>query len=642
MKKRLLSFLLAALMLVSLVACGKSNDSGVVEQGQETTGKQSADTADKTTEKQGEKSSEPHGQLIVGNTTELSGDWIPYFQNNAAEYDIYQLISGYSTVDMTRDIQYVINDTVVEKYDVKENEDGSKTYTWTIKDGLTYADGTPITAKDYVTSVLLWSSPVIGEMGAQNSYGLYFKGFSEFSRGEKKEFTGVNLIDEKTFSVTIDAKNLPYFYELALASVSPTKLSFWTDDTVDIKDDGNGCYFTDNFTKEAYEQKINAARRAIPRPSSGPYFLKSYDEASKTAVLEVNPNFKGNWEGQKPSIQTIIYKKVTAETAIDELSTGSVDLLTGMGSGDEIQAGLDLVESGGFAYSAYPRAGYGKLHFVCDFGPTQFVEVRQAIAYLLDRNDFAKSYTGGFGSVVNGPYGEAFWFYQETKDELNEKLNSYSYSLEKAKEVLEKGGWVYDKDGNPYKEGIRYKKLDDGTLMPLIIEWGASEKNPVAELLVVKLMENPDVAAAGMKINQTIMTFPELLNYLYRDTSQGDKYGVPTYNMYNLASGFYPEYDLSTSYTIDPVMYEQGYNDNFIKDEELARLSKEMVLVDPNDKETFKKKFVDFIVRWNELLPDLPLYSNIYHDFYAEKLKGYEPNDLLQLVDNILYAYIEE
>ncbi|AUS98443.1 hypothetical protein CDQ84_09850 [Clostridium thermosuccinogenes] len=642
MKKRLLSFLLAALMLVSLVACNKSNDSGVVEQGQETTGKQSADTADKTTEKQGEKSSEPHGELIIGNTTELSGDWIPYFQNNAAEYDIYQLISGYSTVDMTRDIQYVVNETVVEKYDVKENEDGSKTYTWTIKDGLAYADGTPITAKDYVTSVLLWSSPVIGEMGAQNSYGLYFKGFTEFSRGEKKEFTGVNLIDEKTFSVTIDAENLPYFYELALAEVSPTKLSFWTDDTVDIKDDGNGCYFTDNFTKEAYEQKINAARRAIPRPSSGPYFLKSYDEASKTAVLEVNPNFKGNWEGQKPSIQTIIYKKVTAETAIDELSTGSVDLLTGMGSGDEIQAGLDLVESGGFAYSAYPRAGYGKLQFVCDFGPTQFVEVRQAIAYLLDRNDFAKSYTGGFGSVVNGPYGEAFWFYQETKDELNEKLNSYSYSLEKAKEVLEKGGWVYDKDGNPYKEGIRYKKLDDGTLMPLIIEWGASEKNPVAELLVVKLMENPDVAAAGMKINQTIMTFPELLNYLYRDTSQGDKYGVPTYNMYNLASGLYPEYDLSTSYTIDPVMYEQGYNDNFIKDEELARLSKEMVLVDPNDKETFKKKFVDFIVRWNELLPDLPLYSNIYHDFYAEKLKGYEPNDLLQLVDNILYAYIEE
>jgi Bacterial extracellular solute-binding proteins, family 5 Middle. len=481
MKKRLLSLLLVVLMLVSLTACGGGNDTGVVEQGQDTAKDQSTDTADDKTNEEDEegkeetKNREPYGELIVGNTTELSGDWIPYFQNNAAEYDIFQLISGYGTVDMTRDIEYVINETVVEKYEVTENEDGSKTYTWTIKDGLTYDDGTPITAKDYVASVLLWSSPVLGEMGAQNSYGLYFKGYNEFSKGQSKEFTGVRLIDEKTFSVTIAAENLPYFYELALASVSPTKLSFWTDDTVDIKDDGNGCYFTDNFTKEAYEGRINAARREIPRPSTGPYVLKSYDEASKTAVLEINPKFLGNWEGQKPSIQTIIYKKVTNETAMDELATGSVDLLTGMSSGDEIQAGLDLVEAGGIAYSAYPRAGYGKLQFACDFGPTQYPEVRQAIAYLLDRNDFAKSFTGGFGSVVNGPYGEAFWFYQETKDELNEKLNPYSYSLEKAIEVLETGGWVYDKNGNPYKEGIRYKKLEDGTLIPLIIEWASTE-----------------------------------------------------------------------------------------------------------------------------------------------------------------------
>ena len=88
---------------------------------------------------------------------------------------------------------------------------------------------------------------------------------------------------------------------------------------------------------------------------------------------------------------------------MDELATGSVDLLTGISNGAEIQAGLDLVEQGGFSYSSYPRAGYGKLQFVCDHGPTQFPEVRQAIAYLLDRNDFAKSFTGGFGSVVHGP-----------------------------------------------------------------------------------------------------------------------------------------------------------------------------------------------------------------------------------------------
>ena len=40
--------------------------------------------------------------------------------------------------------------------------------------------------------------------------------------------------------------------------------------------------------------------------------------------------------------------------------------------------------------------------------------------------------------------------------------------------------------------------------------------------------------------------------------------------------------------------------------------------------ETFRQKFVDFVVRWNELLPDIPLYSNIYYDVFNEKLQGYE------------------
>ena len=649
MTKKLLALLIVMVMLFSLAACGGSGGSTEPsETGDESEEPSQTDNGEEPTDETDEVS-EPKvgGQITIGNTTELSGDWVPYFQNNAADYDIYNFITGYSLVEATHEGEFVINKTVVAKDpEVTVNEDGSKTYTWTIKDGLTYSDGTPITAKDYVATIMLWSSSVIGEMGGANTAGQYFVGWNDFRSGESKVFPGVRLIDEKTFAFTIDAEYVPYFFELALVSSSPTKLSFWTDETVDIKDDGEGCYFTDNFTLEAYKDRINEARRAIPRPSTGPYVLDSYDEASKTAVLKINDKFIGNYEGQKPHIETIIYKKVTTETALDELKTGGVDLLTAMSAGSEIQAGLDLVESeeGKFAYVSYPRSGYGKLHFVCDFGPTQFPEVRQAIAYLLDRNDFAKTYTGGFGSVVNGPYGEAMWFYVETKDELNQKLNQYPYSVEKAIEVLEQGGWIYDENGNPYEEGkgVRHKKLEDGTLMPLVLEWAASENNPVSELLVVKLKENPDLEKVGIKINQTVMTFTELLNYLYRDTTQDPKYGEPTYNMFNLGTGFTPVYDLSNAYTIDPDLYEQGTNENYIKDEQLAKLAQEMVKVDPKDRELFKQKFVQFIERWNELLPDIPLYSNIYHDFFNAKLKNYHNNDLIQVVDALLYAYVEE
>lgn len=636
-KKKLVSVLVIACMVTAMFsACGKK----ATNSGQNNSPTGQGNTSESNTGTTEGK--EPSGQIIIGSTTELGGDWVPYFQNGAADYDVYQMIEGYGTVDLTSGGEYVIDNTVVKDYTTTINDDGSKTYTYTINEGLVWNDGTEIKAIDYVTSVMLWSSKVIADMGGDNTTGKYFKGWREFANGESKVFTGVRLLGDYSFSVTIDAQYLPYYYELAMVGVGPVKLSFWTDENVTIKDDGEGCYFSDNFTKENYEEKINNARRAIPRVTAGPYNLKSFDEASKTGVLEANPLYKGNWEGQKAQIKTIIYKKVTSETMLDELKTGSVDLLNGITDGSEITEGLDMVDAGGFNYTAYDRAGYGKLMMICDFGPTQFVEVRQAIAYLLDRNDFAKAFTGGYGSVVNGPYGVAMWMYKESKDELDEKLNQYAYSLEMAKKVLEEGGWIYDKDGNPYKEGIRYKKLDDGTLMPLILEWAASEQNSVSELLVVKLQQNPDVAAAGMQINQTVMTFTEMLNYIYRDDTQGAKYGEPTYHLYNLATNFTPRYDLSDTYTIDPDLYAQGLNTNFIQDEELSKLAEDMVLTDPTDREGYRQKFVKFVERWNYLLPDLPLYSNIYHDFYNEKLKNYNVNALFDMSYALLYAYVEE
>ncbi len=67
-----------------------------------------------------------------------------------------------------------------------------------------------------------------------------------------------------------------------------------------------------------------------------------------------------------------------------------------------------------------------------------------------------------------------------------------------------------------------------------------------------------------------------------------------------------------------------------------------MVLLAPEDQDIFKEKFVEFVSRWNELLPDLPLYSNLYHDFYNEKLKDYEKNPLIRIDKALLYSYVTD
>lgn len=223
-------------------------------------------------------------------------------------------------------------------------------------------------------------------------------------------------------------------------------------------------------------------------------------------------------------------------------------------------------------------------------------------------------------------------------------LDNYSYDPERAVELLEQAGWTLDENGNEYAgEGMRYKAdPETGELVPLLIKWFSSENNPVSDLLVVHLVENPDVADAGMVIEQDTGDFTTLLNYLYRDGTDDEKFAVPTYNMFNLGSGLPATYLPDTEYTTDPDMVAAGYNTNFLLDDELFEASSTLGKVSPEDEEEFLRRYVNYITVWNRLLPDLPLYSNIYHDFFNTKLVGYETNDLLGLEISLLYAELAE
>ncbi len=604
-------------------------------------------------------------QLIIGDSTEPTGDFAtPYWQNNATDHLVNQMLSGYATYDLTPTGELVVNKTAVEEPVITENEDGSKTYEFTVKDGLTYNDGSAITAKDYVASVLLWSSRQVRDFDGKPTAGYHLKGFGPFFDGESNVFAGVHLLDEMRFSLTIADEYIPFFYEVADVSFGPTPLDFWLGEGVaDVADDGEGAYFTGDFAdiiKPGVNDDPNderfarffeikdymlAQRNVIPRVTSGPYEVVSFNQSTKVVTITLNDKFLGNFEGQKGSIKDLVFKKTDQNTQFDELRTGTIDLLSRMASGAEINAGYDLVDEDPDKYDliSFPRAGYGNLTFICDFGPTQFVEVRQGIAHLIDRNDFATTFTGGYGSVVNGPYGEGQWFYKESKAELDSKLNSYDYSLDSAIALFEQAGFTKNEDGSEYSgTGLRYREMEDGSMMPLLLNWFGSEDNPFTELLIVKLKESQDVAAAGMKIDETIGDFNVLLNWMYRDTSEGEEYGVPTYHVFNLANDFGLNYFPTTEWSTDHDLLDRGgLNINRLFDEELYRLSTEYYLVEPTDKEGFREGWVNYVVRWNELLPMIPLYSQEYHSFFNSKLKNFVLDDNFGLSIALLYATLE-
>lgn len=629
MKKKVISLFLVGAMTAGLVAGCGSSESGeannTVSDGTEAAVEGTDDSVAYTND-----------QIILGVISETSGDITPSWANGAGDYTAYKLVIGMAPVDHDKDGKWVENPNVVENIEATDNEDGSKTYTVTIKDGLKFSDGTDITASDYLNYYMLRSDEMITDLEASNltdSMAQYVLGYDAYMSGESDTFEGLHLIDDKTYSVTIDAQYMPYYYGQALIANQPESMKMWYPEDVVLEETENGVKFSDNYTSEYIADTVNAARYNYSA-ASGAYMFTSYDENAYTYTLTKNPNFVGNFEGQTANIETCLVKYVTEDTMMDQLKTGAVDVLTQIPDGDNIEAGLDMVEEGGFDYISFPRAGYGMISFKCNQGPTQFIEVRQAVAYLLDRVAFAQTFTGGHGTVVSGPYGTQQWMVDEYAEEVD-GLNAYAYSLDSAIAVLEEGGWVYNEDGSDYSgEGIRYKKLDDGTYMPLIIEWFSSENNSVSDLLVTTLQQNPDVAAAGMQINQTVGTFSDLLTYYY-DSSEENPY-----QMFNLASGFSNPYDVA-------YQYEPGSpnNTNAVLGEEgqkLYDLAITMNQTAEGDDMTYAENWFNFIAYWNEQLPEIPLYSNEYHDFFTSRVHDWEEDGYnCDETVAVLYANVE-
>ena len=104
-------------------------------------------------------------------------------------------------------------DAAEELVEGVENEDGTVTYTYTLRDGLVWSDGQPVTAGDFEFA---WQRAASQELAAD--YGYMFEvvdGYDDVWADEPAEDAKLNVkaIDDKTLEVTT-ASAIPYWNEL--------------------------------------------------------------------------------------------------------------------------------------------------------------------------------------------------------------------------------------------------------------------------------------------------------------------------------------------------------------------------------------------------------------------------------------------
>lgn len=579
--------------------------------------------------------------FVVGSLTRMNGSFFTdMWGNNTADLDVRAMLHGYATVAWTYNGDYQFDPNVVLDANARRVNGGTQ-YTIQLARDLTYCDGTPITARDYVFSILLQSAPQITDLGGEPVVMNHLVGYEDFQQGET--FTGVRLVDDYTFSLTIRRQELPYFYELALLNVTPYPIHVLAPGC-EVRDDGRGAYLygkdalgNDLFTSALLRETIldpEKGYQSHPAVTSGPYQLQSYDAEQAVATFVLNPKYKGNFEGQRPVIEPIRFQQVNNATMLDELLAGTLDLINKVSVGAQQTRASQLNGESRVSVFTYPRSGFNFISFACEQPVTGSLAVRKAVAYCIDAQALCDGVFEGYAMPVYGYYGLGQWMTQQDAQALVDNLDHYEFDLASAIDVLEEDGWVLNGTGgnfDPAVDTVRYQKQEDGTLLPLVLKWAKMADNEISTAIEEMLAIN--LPRVGVELRVTEMTFDQVLQYYYREADRSD------YNMFQLGSNFQQAFDPYFAYHTDDA-YQGNRNTTGLRDEKLMKLADEMRATEVGDNESYYDAWMEFQEYYATVIPAVPICSNVYMDVTTPRLADYNPNSLWSWASAILYAHL--
>jgi len=605
------------------------------------------------------------GTLTVAYNAAASGDFIVGFTNSSYDKTIRDMIWGdYATFAITDAWQLVPHETVVKDFLVDEDAAGNKTYTFTMWEDLVWSDGVSITAKDFIANLLFHASPQWLAAGASSMNGFGLVGWEAYRGGraimsEKPDdwdddedgdfepeqigwevepneyFSGIKLLGEFEFSVTIDAEELPYFWETMYASVGPTPSHIWIPG-INIISDENGAKFDGDIT--AGIENVMATERWAPTVTGGPYTFVSFE--NEIVTVKANPLFLACHRGEQPKIEFVQQIKTSDDTDIDQLFAGEIDYLPFVIQGAKIER--VRAESGFTAYS-YLRNGYGLMHVHHNFGPTQDVNVRWAIATLLDRQPVIDHVLGGYGGLVDTEVAEAQWMYQMKRAELQETLIPITLSVSRANDYLDQTEWIFEADGEtPFdvsqanSDGTYMRHNADGEMLTI---HHAAASWAVGQYLELEFQRNTPLAGMNYVFHDMDDNFPGLLDHLYNAHGWPEEEQV--FSTYSMASGFsFPGDPYFSSWHSD--FANTNRNPTGIADAELDRLIITMRTTTPGDNATFLENWFNYVVRFNQILPVIPLYANEYFDHHNDRVKGVAVTPYATWAETITLLSVED
>ena len=315
--------------------------------------------------------------------------------------------SNFYRTDANGVLQYDLGESM------EKSEDGL-TYTFTIKEGLKWSDGEPLTAEHFVYGI----KRAIG-YGPDNAYTK--KNLVNFIAGAEEAANaamdvadmtnvGVTALDDTTFQVTLSTP-CPYFERIFSGNVtSPMRPDFALEH--DSSWSVNGTY-----------------------PSSGPMVLESISPEEE-AVLVKNENY---WDAENVTLEKATFVVMTDSTAqVNAFRTGDIDIAMSVPS--EVATNAEYESN-----IVMPEKYVSNYFVLINSGPKAQVEalkdenVRKALALAIDKDTMLNILGGKANVRLDGyiPYG----FEGVDGNDFRDEKSYGEFNLEEAKSLMEAAGY---------------------------------------------------------------------------------------------------------------------------------------------------------------------------------------------------------
>jgi peptide/nickel transport system substrate-binding protein len=382
------------------------------------------------------------------------------------------------------------------------------TITYTLRPGLKWSDGVPLTADDVDFSFNeIYLNPAIPS-DAQDGLKI----------GKAQKFPTVTKLDDRHIAITTPEPFAPALRNIGGQSILPahklrslTKQQEDKQEREDYKDEQGKAQFR-SITKK--RSKFMSAWGINTKPSelvsSGMYKLASYAPGERM-VFDRNPYYwrKDAQGKQLPYVERIVWQ--LAENTDNTLMQFRSQNIDAYGVSPEFFSLLKKEEKkGNFKiYNAGAASGTTFMAFnlnkgsrngkpLIDANKSRWfnnVKFRQAVAYGIDRQRMVNNLYRGLGATQNSPLSVGTPYY------LNQGLKSYDYRPAEAKKMLQAAGFKY-------KGSELYDDQDNRVAFNLITNSG----NKIREALGTQIMQ--DLGKIGMKVNFDPVAFPLLVSKL--------------------------------------------------------------------------------------------------------------------------------